>query len=54
MREQGSVLVWQRVVVTKTTGSGAVVDRPKRVLQVLHVDIIRDAFWNEYSHVLQD
>lgn len=51
---QGTVLVWQQVVVPKTTREGGVVEKRKRVLQPLHVDIIRDGFWNQHPHVLAD
>ncbi len=42
----------RRRVVVKTTPEGAPVERERSVVEVLHCDLIRDAFWQERPELL--
>lgn len=50
---QGSVVVWAELVVEQHRESGKVVQKSVKKPQVFHEDIIGDAFWEKYPHVLQ-
>lgn len=51
---KGSVVVRQENEVTTTNSKGEQVTRVKRVPMVLHVDIIRDQFWQDHPEILCD
>ncbi|KAJ2632326.1 tRNA-His guanylyltransferase, partial [Coemansia sp. RSA 1694] len=50
--KKGSVLVRELVPIDVDDKDGNKVRRQKRVVQILHCDIIRDAFWREHPEIL--
>jgi tRNA(His) guanylyltransferase len=54
--KKGSVVIRvekKHIVEGRTTASGEPVVRTKRVPTVLHVDIIKDAFWKDHPEILK-
>lgn len=51
---KGSVVVREERAITSSNARGEDVTRSKRVPTVLHVDIIRDHFWNNRPGILGD
>ena len=51
---KGSVIVREDREVTMTNTRGEEVTRSRRTPVVLHVDIIRDTFWQDHPDILGD
>ena len=50
---QGSTVIWAPVTVTKQRINGSVVEEETTQPTILHVDIIRQPFWDQYPHLLE-